>query len=69
MVEVVPIKHPAHGANSFGIDLSSTITPNLRKSLTDALYQKTVIILNKLKSKKAEYVEFKKLGEHQFHTV
>ena len=69
MVEVVPIKHPAHGANGFGIDLSSTITPNLRKSLTDALYKNMVIILNKLESKKAEYLEFKKLGEHQFQPV
>ena len=69
MVEVVPIKHAAHGANGFGIDLSSTITPNLRKSLTDALYKNRVIILKKQESKKAEYVEFRKLGEHQFHKV
>tara|TARA_B100000614_G_C14095579_1_gene304816 strand:- start:150 stop:293 length:144 start_codon:yes stop_codon:yes gene_type:complete len=47
MVEVVPIKDAAHGANIFGIDLSGTITSNLRKSLTDALYEHRVIILKK----------------------
>tara|TARA_B100000700_G_C14471447_1_gene590855 strand:- start:302 stop:511 length:210 start_codon:yes stop_codon:yes gene_type:complete len=68
MVEVVPIKDAAHGANIFGTDLSGNIIPNLMKILTDTLYEHRFFIIKKQEYKKAKHLEFSKLWGLQFHT-
>ena len=67
MVGVVPIKD-AHGANIFGIDLSSNITPSLMKILTDASYEHRFVIKKKQEYKKAKHLKFSNLWGLQFHT-